>query len=75
MTNTKTETSVKNGIKIIKTAIKQKISLSEASRKANFGRNYVSDIKTRVKANYKNKNVSRETYTEFISLIKTYSAN
>jgi len=69
----KTEASVRNGVKIVKTAIKKDLSLSEASRRANFGRNYVSDIKARIKENYKNKNVSKETYQEFTSLIKEYS--
>ena len=73
MTNSKTETSVKNGIKILTRAIKKNISLSEASRQSGFGRNYVSDIKARIKDNYKNKNVSREMYSEFNNLMKQYT--
>jgi hypothetical protein len=73
MTNSKTETSVKNGIKILTRAIKKKISLSEASRQSGFGRNYVSDIKARIKDNYKNKNVSKEMYSEFNNLMKQYT--
>lgn len=73
MKSTKTETSVKNGVKILKTAIKKNISLSEASRQANFGRNYVSDIKLRIRDNYKKKNISREAYNEFNALMKEYS--
>ena len=73
MINNKTESSVKNGVKILTRAIKKNLSLSEASRQAGFGRNYVSDIKARIKDNYKNKNVSRETYSEFNSLMKQYT--
>ncbi len=73
MEKTRTQSSVENGVKILKKAIKNKISLSEASRQANFGRNYVSDIKARITDNYKNKNVSKEAYNEFKTLAKEYS--
>jgi len=72
MTN-KTQASVENGVKILKKAIKQNISLSEASRRENFGRNYVSDVKSRIRDHYKAKKVSRELYQEFTSLVKEYS--
>jgi hypothetical protein len=72
MSNIRTEQSVKNGIKIIKTAIRRKISLSEASRQANYGRNYVSDIKLRLRENYRSKNVTKESYSEFNTLMKEY---
>lgn len=75
MTNNRTETSVKNGLKIITKAIKKNISLSESARQAGFGRNYVSDIKARIKDNYKGKNISREMYSEFNALIKQYENN
>lgn len=71
---TRTQTSVENGIKILKTAIKGKLSLSEASRRNQFGRNYLSDVKARIKENYKNKNVDKETYQSFVSLLKTYNS-
>lgn len=71
---TRTQTSVENGIKILKTAIKGKLSLSEASRRNQFGRNYLSDVKARIKENYKNKNVDKETYQNFVSLLKTYNS-
>jgi hypothetical protein len=71
---TRTQTSVENGIKILKTAIKGKLSLSEASRRNKRGRNYLSDVKSRIKENYKNKNVDRETYQDFQSLLKTYNS-
>jgi hypothetical protein len=71
---TRTQTSVENGIKILKTAIKGKLSLSEASRRNSFGRNYLSDVKSRIRENYKNKNVDRETYENFNSLLKTYNS-
>ena len=71
---TRTQTSVENGIKILKTAIKGKLSLSEASRRNQFGRNYLSDVKARIKENYRNKNVDKETYQNFVSLLKTYNS-
>lgn len=76
MTNTKTRTeaSVETGSRIVRKAISKKISLSEASRQSNKGRNYVSDIKARLNENYKNKNVGKEAYNEFKSLIKKYES-
>ncbi len=71
--NTRTQTSVENGIKILKTAIKDMVSLSEASRIHNFGRNYLSDIKARLGENYKRKNVNKDTYKSFVELLKTYN--
>jgi len=73
MSNTRTEQSVKNGIKILKIAIRRNISLSEASRQANYGRNYVSDIKLRLRENYRSKNVTKETYAQFNALMKEYA--
>lgn len=74
-TRNSSESSVENGIKVIKTALKRKVSLSEASRQHDFGRNYVSDIKSRITDSYKNRNVSRESYNTFKTLLKQYSAN
>lgn len=71
---TRTQSSVENGIKILKTAIKGNLSLSEASRRNSFGRNYLSDVKARIKENYKNKKIDRETYQNFTSLLKTYNS-
>jgi len=73
-TKSRTQSSVENGVKIIRKAIKRNISLSEASRQSNFGKNYVSDIKSRIADNYKSKRVTRETYMEFKSLMKEYSS-
>lgn len=72
--NTQTETSVRNGIRIVKHAIRKNVSLSEASRQFNFGRNYVSDIKSRIKDNYRNRNINRELYNEFNAVIKQYNS-
>jgi hypothetical protein len=69
---TKSQLSAENGIKVLKTAIKGNLSLSEASRRNSFGRNYLSDIKSRISDNYKNKNVDKETYNNFKELMKTY---
>ena len=74
MSKSKSQISIENGVKIIKKAIKNKISLSEASRQSNFGRNYVSDIKSRLSDNYKNKNITREEYNGFKSLVKEYTS-
>lgn len=73
-TKTRTQVSVENGIKILKTAIKSELSLSEASRRNSFGRNYLSDVKARIKENYKSKKIDRETYQNFTSLLKTYNS-
>ena len=72
-TKTRTQASVENGIKILKTAIKGELSLSEASRRHSFGRNYLSDVKARITENYKNKNVDKTTYQTFKSLLKEYN--
>ena len=72
-TTNKTETSVRNGIKIITRAIRKGESLSEAARQSGFGRNYVSDIRARIETNRENKNVSRDSYREFNKLIKEYN--
>ena len=72
VTRNSSQTSVDNGIKVIKTAIKRDLSLSEASRTHKFGRNYVSDIKARITDNYRRKSISRETYNRFKSLLKQY---
>jgi len=68
---TRTQKSVENGVKIVRRALKKNISLSEASRQSNFGRNYVSDIKSRLTEN--RKNVAKDTYTEIRTLLKEYS--
>lgn len=73
-TNPRTETSVANGIAILKTAIKENLSLSEASRQHKFGRNYVSDVKARLADNLKAKNIKRDTYRAFRETLKAYNA-
>jgi limonene-1,2-epoxide hydrolase len=70
---TRTQTSVENGIKILEMAIKGNLSLSEASRRNSFGRNYLSDVKAKIKENYKSKRINRETYRDFSDLLKTYN--
>lgn len=67
------QVSIENGIKILQTAIKRRISLSEASRTHKKGRNYLSDVKARVSDNLKKKNISREQYSNFNNLVKQYS--
>jgi len=73
MEKTRTQASVETGVKILRKAIKNNISLSKASKESKKGRNYVSDIKARITENYKKKNVSKETYNEFRTLAKEYS--
>jgi len=74
VTKTRTEVSVENGMRILQTAIKGNLSLSEASRRNSFGRNYLSDVKARIKENYKSKKINRETYQNFSMLLKTYNS-
>lgn len=64
-----TERSVNNGVQIVKTAIKQNLSLSEAARQSGFGRNYVSDVRIRLNENFIKDNVSRASYSKFANLI------
>lgn len=71
--NPRTVESVRNGIKILEMALSEDLSLSEASRRHNFGRNYVSDLRARVKENYQKKNVDKQTYKSFVSLLKAYN--
>jgi hypothetical protein len=73
-TKTRTQTSVENGIKILKNAIDNKVSVSEASRRENFGRNYVSTIKSRLQENYDIRAINRDMYREFRRLVKQYNA-
>lgn len=64
--------SLENGIKILKLAIKRKISLSAAAKDSGRGKNYISDIKARLEENYKSKNITKELYSNFKSLNKEY---
>jgi hypothetical protein len=68
----KTVKSVETGIKLLKYAIKNKTSVSEAARENGFGRNYVSDIKARIDNNYKKRSINRELYDSFKSSSKSY---
>ena len=72
-TKTRTQISVENGIKILRNAITRKISVSEASRRENFGRNYVSNLKGRLPRIYENRMISRDMYREFNRLVKEYN--
>jgi ribosomal protein S18 acetylase RimI-like enzyme len=71
-TRNSTLESVQNGIAIVRNATKLGLSLSEASRQAGFGRNYVSDVKARLKANREARNIDATTASEFRKAIKTY---
>lgn len=64
--------SIENGIRIIKFALKKRISISAAAKAEGKGKNYVSDIKARLEENYRNRNISRELYNSFNSLNKQY---
>lgn len=64
--------SLENGIKIVKYAIKHKLSLSEASRQNGKGKNYVSDIKARLEENRKSGNISKNLFDIFRSVSKQY---
>lgn len=65
-------TSVENGIKILKYAIRHKSSLTTASRANGRGKNYISDIKARIEDNYNSKNISRDLFRSFMTLQKQY---
>ena len=65
-------TSLENGIRIMKYAIKRRTSLSAASNADGRGKNYISDIKARLEVNYKSRNISRELYNSFKTLNKEY---
>ena len=69
----KTVKSIENGIKLLKYAIKNKMSVSEAAKENGYGRNYVSDIKSRIEKNYKSRSISREMYNSFKTSANTYS--
>ena len=69
---TSSVTSLENGISILRYAIKKKVSLSAASKAGERGKNYISDIKSRLEENYKSKNISKELYSSFKSLNKQY---
>lgn len=64
--------SLENGIRIVKSAIKRKTSLSAASNADGKGKNYISDIKSRLEVNYKSRNISKELYSSFKALSKEY---
>lgn len=64
--------SLENGIRIVKSAIKRKTSLSAASHAAGRGKNYISDIKARLEVNYKSRNITKELYSFFKALNKQY---
>jgi len=71
-TRNSTMESVQNGIAIITNATRHRLSLSEASRQAGFGRNYVSDVKSRLRANKEARNIDATTAREFKAVLKTY---
>jgi hypothetical protein len=71
---TSSVSSLENGIRIMKYAIKRRTSLSAASNADGRGKNYISDIKARLEENYKSKNISRDLYTTFKSLNKQYQS-
>lgn len=64
--------SLETGIKIVRHAIKNKVSLSAASKANKRGKNYVSDIKARLEENYKSRNIAKNLYDIFRSLNKQY---
>lgn len=64
--------SIETGIKIIRYAIRKRVSLTAASNANDRGKNYISDIKARLEENYKSKNITRDTYNTFKSLNRQY---
>lgn len=72
VTRTSSVTSIENGIKIVQYALKHNTSVSAAASILGRGKNYVSDIKTRLEENLVNKNISRDLYREFKKVNKEY---
>lgn len=73
-TKTRTQVSVENGIKVLKTAIQRKSSVTKTSQDLGHGKNYVSDIKSRISENVKSGNITKKLATEFTSLVKKYES-
>jgi (p)ppGpp synthase/HD superfamily hydrolase len=71
--NPRTEASVTKATTVLVYATEQRLSLSQAARENNLGRNYVSDVNSRLTDNLENKNVSRDTYRNFKTAWKTYN--
>jgi hypothetical protein len=65
--------SVENGIKIIRNALKKKISVSAASRENGRGKNYVSAIKIKLDSNLQTKAITKDLHREFNSLYSQYA--
>jgi hypothetical protein len=66
--------AIDNAVKIIRTAVKDRTSLSTSSQKHGFGKNYVSDVKARVKDSYRRRAITREHFNTFNSLYKQYES-
>lgn len=74
-TKSKTQISVETGIKVLNTAIRKKVSLTEASQRFHGkGKNYVSDIKARISDNVKKGNITKKAASEFTSLVRKYES-
>lgn len=64
--------TVKNGIEILKNAIKNNISLQGSSRELNFNPGYISDVKRRID-NYLDKDlITQGEYSQFFDLLSDY---
>lgn len=59
-------------VRILTTAVESNLSMSEASRRNNEGRNFLSQVKSSIKEDYESKFVTREVYSNFKSLLKAY---
>ena len=60
--------SVNNGIKILKQAVKSKISVSTASRDNGKGKNYVYNIFDKIEKNRKEQRITADQHKEFKAL-------
>jgi hypothetical protein len=64
--------SVENGIKVLRVALKKKISVSAASIQCGRGKNYVSAIKTKLDRHRSTKAISKELHGQFKNLYSQY---
>ena len=67
-------TSVNNGIEVLNHAIINELSVSAAAKAKGFGRNYVSDVKSRIESNLRSESITKTQYKTFNSLVKLYSS-
>ena len=66
---------IKQSLDIINFAIKNNISVSEASEKSGFNRSYVKNVKRKILDKYENEIIDEETYQLFMNAYENYEAS